>query len=323
MRYRLRFPHLSGRFGSNRPFVLLLIGVLCVVSFIPLWQRSLFFKKDRLTIVWATNPVWVSILNRDSSTVSLLRIPSETAITVPGGFGNLRIGVLWRLGAIEKKGGQILSSATQTFLGAPVNAWIGRGSEPIVLDSDGERIVRTLSGLLFPISIATKESPLLTNLSFLDRLAVWWFLSRLRLSDVVYVDLASEKVVVPTLLADDSHAQIGDPDLVDKVSQRLFWEPMFKLHPITIRILNGSGIDGAGYAVARLLSAIGVNVIGVNTSSTITGGTCILTASSSQLKTPTLLRIKELYGCLAQPAEKGEKDVQLTIGKEVKIGGFL
>lgn len=298
-------------------------GCVCVCFVVVLFIFShsrpvLFFHNERFTIVWPTNPVWVTSINRQNGSVSLVRIPSDTYVIVPAGFGSFRIGVLWKLGMIEKLGGKILAAATQTFLGVPVDGWIGVKGETPTVDGSSAEVIHTLTSMVWPWNIKYSTQ---TNIRPIDRILLWFFLSGRTVGHIISVDLSKENVVIPTILADGTAAEIGDPELVDKVTQRLFNETAFQTESLVVRIYNGSGVAGAGHEVARLLTNIGVNVVGVG--NTDERDTCQFDVPKQYMEKNIVRRISSLYPCSLNPKTDEGKEAQLYLGKNIRVGGFL
>lgn len=267
-------------------------------------------------MVWATNPVWVTTIDIQNGTVGLLRIPSEGFVSVPGGFGSYRIGVLWRLGMIEKKSGSILASSVQSFFGAPVDGWVGKGKESVRMSATGVDAIHQLSD-----QFLDPRQSIVTNISTLDRFLLWWQFRNVTPANTIVIDLEKEQVFTPELLEDETRALRADVTLVDKISEKIFREEQLSAEPLVYRIYNASSISGMGNTAARILSNSGLHVVGVGNSDE--KETCVLLLPQGQAKTKSIERVASLFQCSIQSGSLSGKEIQLYLGRKTKVGGFL
>ncbi len=307
--------------GHSRPMMIvpIIASIVLVVAFF-LFDPSFLLRKDRLTVVWATEPVWVTTIDSSDGSIVNIRIPSDAYVSAPYGLGQYRIGVLWRLGKIEKKSGAVLAGAVKTFLGAPVDGWIGKENDTPKIDESGLRLVEMLKQTFFTPRSFFQNSP--TNLSPLQRLYLWWHLGHARAASVVTVDLRSEQVFTPIGLADDTEAVIGDIALVDKVSQRLFRESSIEDNSIVFRVYNSSKAIGLGNNVARILTNIGLHVISVGNGEAKKA--CSISAPAKWMKDKSIMRVASLFHCTVDAhGANGNWEVGIYVGSDVADHDYL
>lgn len=236
----------------------------------------------------------------------MVRIPADSYVKLPQGKGEYRIGVLWRLGTIDKKGGEILQQTTENFMGVPIDSWVGFTQNAPALDGNGIDVANQMESNIFFRTKSTGQS--LTNLIWLDKLILWWKLRGIEASSIVVSDLEEEQVLTPIELADGSHALAANADLVDKVSHQLFWEDALRKEKVLMEVYNASDIAGRAYAAARLLNNMGVHVIGVSNSQPRKG--CMFQIQYNEENRKSVDRIASIFHCTIAAQE----DASNTVG---------
>ncbi len=293
-------------------FIGTLIGLVLVIAYssVYLAQSSISLWQERLTLAVASNPPLIVSFNKNSGEVSLISVPSETYLEVPGGFGWYRVGTLWHLGQIEKQNGRLLMLALRTFVGAPLDGWIGwQKDAPDFSSKKKDVIIHSLSQKIF--------SPAVSNLSVFDRWWLWFSLSHVRTEKIVAVDLGDKETMVKVSLPDQTKANMGDPQLVDKVTQTVLFEKIAQNERLPWRILNTTDTAGIGNKLARVLTNMGYNVAGVGNEVRERAG-CRLVVPPLSLKSPGVVRLSRAVNCPIFTSDTFSKDQegQLILGKE-------
>lgn len=284
--------------------------LILLLFFVPvLIFNPLFAKGERVTLIFASHPLWITTYLTDEQAVNLLRVPADVYMKVPGNYGSYRVGALWRLGEIEKKDGQILAATFSEFFAAPISTWIGFDSDVNIHES-GKDVIKRLSAKISPWEII--KGKVKSNLSISELFFLWWKLSRLSLNDISVVDLSTTQNFHSETLADGSRIWVGNADLVDKFSQRLFWEPSLRQEQLMFRIYNSSNTEGRAETAARLLANIGLHVVGVANSETIFG--CLLEIPNKS-KTKSINRVAEIFNCQIKENETLTNEAYLFLGK--------
>jgi hypothetical protein len=211
--------------------VIIPFAIIVFLSYLLFAGWQMVFS-ERITIVWNTDPVLILTYHRPTERVQLLSIPGQTYMMLPNNRGSYRISALWVLGELEKKKGAYLKDATQYFFGAPVMHWVGFQS-PMVLGTDDTpvKMLRQLTSYLAPVG---SKFRVFTSLNMAERLMLWWWLGHVRNPNVLAADLAQELVLTPTVLADGTEVMVANPQLVDKLSQKYFWENSVRSLPVFV-----------------------------------------------------------------------------------------
>jgi hypothetical protein len=125
------------RAGAAGGVILAGIGIILSVVFV---VPRLFSTKEsgqRITFVIATSPMSLWSCDHDITECIVLNIPSEMAVDAVHGYGVYSLEALWKLGAMDKQSGSVLSESIGDALGVPVQYYIGEKQEniPVVTDA--------------------------------------------------------------------------------------------------------------------------------------------------------------------------------------------
>lgn len=302
----------SKRRRKLKSVLIIIVSLLIVASLIFTAGRSPFIWQERISLVWVTDPVWVTTYHSKTGILGLIRIPSQTYVDVPKGFGRYKIGVLWKLGRIENKQSNILAAAVQRYLAVPIDGWVEIDRQPPSLDGKPEEVFnKLLSSLALHLKDNTSFS---TTITFLDRIIIWLIMKKVKPADIVYVDLAKEQVMTKAKLADGSVVEVGSPELIDKISSRLFWEEQMRQSPLVFRVYNGSNIKGYANQVARILTNMGLHVVGITNTSP--RNNCQLETPQDKVKDNSVKRIKTLFDCQVIGDSRLKQESLLYLGGE-------
>ncbi|MBI4999505.1 LytR C-terminal domain-containing protein [Candidatus Gottesmanbacteria bacterium] len=316
--------------------LLSLLFLVFLAGFLVLKEaRSSSLAKDgRTTIVLATEPVLV-VSFESGEDLTILSIPEKTYIEVLRGFGSYRIGAVWGLGEIEKKGGELLAETSQEFLGVPVDGWIGlkngkwqSAQKRVPAESangkiDKEQVINlknkfTSWGILIrPRELLNFSQNLKTNLTIFDLARIWWWVKTIRFDKIHFLDLGQTEAISSLILADGSTALTADFSLLDTTYQGLFKDKRIAGEHISIEVLNGTDKQGLGQRITRLITNLGGSVISVGNSPQKTGQ-CQIRGETGILKTLTARRLGQIFDCkmLVEKPLGSRSDLQLIIGED-------
>ena len=162
----------------------------------------------------ADQPVLIAAFNPEEKSLNVLLIPPRTFIETIHGYGPYRVESIYRLGELNKKGGELFQGSLQEYLGIPVDAFA------------------SISNFEFPISNETKNSlsELLvgllksgkTNLTKWDVIRLWWSLRNIRQDKVNLVDLGQTSASQEVDLLDGTKANKIDTERLESIMSQFF-----------------------------------------------------------------------------------------------------
>lgn len=219
--------------------------------------------KDEINVVINTNPILLVNLEPATNTLSLLTIPSDTYIEVPGGYGSYRAGSLYQLDEMENKNGELFMESISQFAGVPVDGWIGikDGETKVLTDQDIKNEVSRIASLKTAINAIQffkwRDKNLNSNFSFIDFAVAWWELRKVRPDKITLKNLADGDVLSELILPDGSKAQTADLLRLDAIVQSLFLDEKMRDENYKIEVRNGTDVPGIGAKVGRMVQNSG------------------------------------------------------------------
>lgn len=194
-----------------------------------------------LNIVAGTNPISLISYSPEEKKVTILTIPDNTLIDVPGGFGR------WQARAIYELGGEsLVKTSISQFLGIPVD---GFSSENLVDHFRGN--------LVSGIEILSK---LKTDFTPLELIRLKASLLGVRFDKIHQVNLEKHSILEREKLADGTEIFIADPIRLDSIMVDLA-DPKIKREHLSIAVFNATDKPLLAASAKRLITNMGGNVI--------------------------------------------------------------
>ena len=107
-------------------FLILLIGMGWKVY--TSISKSVWDGENQFNIAINSQPVLVVSFNPAEKSLNVLVIPDGTFIETIHGYGPYRVESIYRLGELNKNGGELLSGSLQEYLGVPIDAYASMGN---------------------------------------------------------------------------------------------------------------------------------------------------------------------------------------------------
>lgn len=209
--------------------------------------------KFNLNLVVRTKGISLLSFNPKEGKISIINIPDETFLEVPGGFGSWQLGSIFDLGESQKKGEghKFLLSSLTSFLAVPIDGFLDFSQ-----NKETDEIVSILRSN--PVSGISLLSRVKTNLTPLElirlKLGIWG----VRFDKIKEINLAD--VLEKSKLPDEQEVFMADPARVDSVLADLV-DPTLTSEHISIAIFNATDVAGLAQKWARVITNLGCNVI--------------------------------------------------------------
>lgn len=300
------------------PVFFLLLGGL-------IWKIAGEFRSSKLgkfqrynTVISSDSSNRVNLLsiNIVEETAVLIIIPHNVYLDVPPNYGKYRLGSVWDLGELDKKGGRLLSETIQDFAAVPVDGFI-RLSTPITNDYQ-DNILRGI--LNWKLLEDMAKGKIKTNLSVFDIGRLILKGVSLRFDKIKIYDLEKMGILDELILADGSKTEIIDDEKLDYYTKDEFRENDIVLENLKSEVLNASGQLGLGAKTARILTNLGIDVLTVGNFDGQPDSIdfskrekCVIKTSRESIKKITTLRVKQAFGCNTQEGENERVDFSLII----------
>jgi len=263
-------------FNLNQPFSL--DGSATLSSFDPGYAvKSQWSGQGVVNILFKAQEISLISLDVTSKKVTILKIPEDTSIEVPLGFGKWPIRSIYGLGEAEnpKIGARLLEEAVSSAFGVPVDGYL---IFPSTFASSAEETVINIrqNPLAFDKLLQAK-----TDLSFVELMKFWLATKSVRTDKVKVLDLGDSQLTDWVTLADGSKVLNLDKSKLDQFIQNNFSDQKVADEGLSIGIFNATNHPGLAEKAARVISNVGGRVVSI--------------ANSSEKLTKTIVSPKKSY----------------------------
>ena len=234
--------------------------------------------------------------NPKEQKIIIIKIPDETYLDVPQGFGK------WQLRAVYDLGqSQLLKNTLAGFFGLPVDGFVETNQLADFLQKN-------------PFSFLSLLPSLKTDLTLWELMRLKIGLTKVRFDKIIEIDLV--KVLDKTSLPDGSSVLTADPVKLDGILS--LSEPSFVSEQKSIAVFNATDHPQLAQKANRLISNLGGHVIIVSNSkirlkTTVTYGE----------KSATLTRLQQIFGAdgkinpeQLEGIESSRAEINLFLGED-------
>lgn len=258
------------------------------------WQLDVIKKSFRwdgsYNINVAVRGASVSLFsfNPAQKKITIIKLPDQTYLDVPGGFGKWQIRSVYDLGQSNKiGGGELLERTLTSFFGVPVEGFIQlKGT---FAQKEAEDFIYWIRQNPMNIFLANKYTK--SDLSFLELTHLNLKLFQVRFDKVNSINLEVLSVLDKSSLPDQTEVLIGDPVRLDSVLVSLADETIKTEHK-TVAVFNATDRPLIAQKAARIITNLGGNVIQISNTSLKQDKTRIRGEQSQTLK-----RLTQIFGC--------------------------
>lgn len=301
-------------------FLVMLIGGIIFKSTI--WNGS-----RRFTIVIDGDPLYLFSIEPVTNTAAIVIIPSNTILDVPFDYNGYQAKAIYSLGKMDAKrsGGKLLTKSIENTFGILTEGYIAaKGDRKYSLPINPEDIFQLKKKYFSMISLVptffmiyTGEN-IMTNLSFLDLIRLWFSIHNLRSDQISIIIPDKNNIVKNEKLPDESEVKILDKDLFDLSLQSNFQDQRVRMQNIAIEIVNATGKQNIANQFGRMLTHLGANVVTKSSSDSIKELKCrIIIFNNHILSSIIISRLLDTYKCsVEETKEEGVADVKIILGEE-------
>ncbi len=226
--------------------------------------------------------------NPVSKKITVIKIPNQTYLDVPGGFGKWQIRSVYDLGQSNKiGGGELLERTLTSFFGVPVEGFIQLKGD--FAEKEAEDFIYWIRQNPMNIFFALKDTN--SDLSLLEMTRLNLKLFQVRFDKVNSINLEALLILNKSSLPDQTEVLIGDPVRIDSISQTLVDENVLKEHK-TVAVFNATDHALIAQKAARIITNLGGNVIQISNTSLKQDKTRIWGEKSQTLK-----RLTQIFSC--------------------------
>lgn len=216
---------------------------------------NLVIKSKSLSVV-SYNPV--------NNNLVIAKIPDDTYLNVPQGFGRWPARSVYALGQGENPpvGAKLLKNTISNTFGIPIDGFIGAGG--LSDQSDFADMAANLKQN--PLALFSLVGQSTTDLNLWEELRFFWGIRGVRFDRLTTIDLGKSSITESVLLPDSSRALAFDSVKLDKFIQDKFSETKLINEGLSVAILNSTNHPGLAEKAARVITNMGGRVILTNNS---------------------------------------------------------
>ena len=297
------------RIGLRYGPLLLIAAILTLtifVLYVAFTSRPGGFTRE--TIAYWGNGVTVWSWDRTDNTLIRIDIPLSANVAGSDGYGTYSLDSLWKLGIIEKRGGELFANSLERVLGIPVPWYIG--------SERGDGATGSQNGSL-PIRVRTIWSYMngqyVTNIPLRLFFAIAWRETLGMFRTVAVFDVAN-RAMSEQVQPDGTTIEIVDADRWDRMMTNAFENEEIRKEAFGVAIYNTTKEQDLGNRIARLLGHVGVHVVTVGNDEAIPQR-CTVTASKERKASRTVRTILSIFDCeFRDSGEEASADITVRFG---------
>jgi hypothetical protein len=212
--------------------------------------------KTTLHLVIKSNDVSVLSFDPQDKNLSLVNIPADIYVEVPGGYGKWQVRAIYEVGQAEKQpiGAKLLTDSMSTLLGLPMNGII-----ELKIEQTPQEFLKSLRQS--PFAFLSYLNAVNSSLTSVELINFATQVSRLRADKINHLDLSNFNLLTPKILSDGSKVLIAEPQLLDNFIIDKLSESRLREEQIPVAVFNGTQSPGVAFKVARMITNMGGNVI--------------------------------------------------------------
>lgn len=277
------------------------LTILILILGFVIWQKSQL-PWTRMNFVFIDQSLAVVSLEPQKN-LTILEMPNNLYLEVPGGFGNYHLGSVYELGQLEGRGGELLKATLQDYLAVPMDGYIKMSN------------VKCRMSNCFLLTLFRKAK---TDLPFWQLIRIWWEAKELRSDKVKTVNLQEANVLTLDSLPDGSQVFKTKFLPLDKLVGKYFSDRSFVKERIKIEVLNATGELGLAKAVARMITNLGGEVISVSNAENTQEKSSMKCHGASIKNSYTVHKLESILKTATQVGEMGgsRADVLILVGED-------
>jgi len=216
------------------------LGGLFIFFIFLLVLAAVLWKKAKLSVWDGKSTFSVVFLEKDEAMIISyqpeekrwleLKLPLNTLVKVPFGYGEYQLKNVYDLGELDRKGGELLRRTMQETMGLWIQGWV------------------------------IKEEDRDTNLSWLDQWRLW-LVKKWRTDKKIEYELEFESAFIKEKLNDNTDVFKIEQGRLDELINQEFFDSEIIGERLTIAIVNNTEVDDVARIAGRLASNLGGEVV--------------------------------------------------------------
>lgn len=280
-------------FGQASRIVPLLFQPLSLASFSKPYHWDGHFNINLVVRGKATS---VLVLDPKEKKVSFIKIPDDTYLEVPGGFGSWKLGAIFDLGEKESppQGAKFLKKSLGSVFGLPIDGYLR-----LDVRVEDWQFLQSIRGN--PLKFALSFRQIKTDLTPIELLRLIFSLSSIRFDKWQSFNLLDLELLEQTRLPNGDLAYLADPLKLDSFVANTLYDSQIRKEGVTVAVFNGTQSPGLAGKASRLITNLGGNVITSANTDKISQSVVI---SNELRNVNTLKRLRQIFAPACQDVRK-------------------
>lgn len=230
-----------------------------------------------MNMVFFSKGIFVVSLDPEKGGVIILKVPTETYLNLPHGFGRWKAGSIYDLGQQEEPpfGAVLLKDSATYALGIPIDGYIITKKQ-----HDPQDLILSIRKNLF--FAATMLGEIKTDFTPKELVYVYLNLAKVRPDRLRFLDLGQSQITKSILLPDGTRALALDQMRLDKFVTDKLEDAYLKDEGVSIGVFNSTSHPGLGEKAARMITNIGGRVIFVANAKTHFNQSIVVTTDANE-----------------------------------------
>ena len=254
--------------------------------------------------------------------VTVIKVPDDTQIDLPKGYGNYPASSIYDLGQAERPpvGPSLMKASFAHLFGLPVDGFV------LVAENEKFKTVEEIVASLrkSPISALSLVKNIKTDLSPNEGLRILSVITSLREDKLKIVDIGQTSITESKLLPDTTRVLGVDTIHLDLFVRQRMKDPVLLNEEASVAVFNATDHPGLAQEASRILTNMGVNVINVSNTPTLKESSQVV-VTSQELKEKTRVRVAQLFApkCITQKCESSDDkvvnsraDITIVLGED-------
>lgn len=219
-----------------------------------LQENFLWEQNGSINLIIMSNYISILHLSPGEGRVFLLKIPAETYLEVPGGYGSWRADAIYNLGEAETtlKGVNLLKSSVASFLGLPIDGFMQ--IEGRLKQVPHDTVIKKVKNPVFVFELIRRAK---SDLSPALLAKIFWEMSKTRFDKIEILDSLALGFFERKKLSDGTEVLVPDPYKIDPFVEDNLSNASFRTEQLTISVFNATQTTGLAKKAARVITNLG------------------------------------------------------------------
>jgi hypothetical protein len=281
-------------------FLLFLLFFLIIIFGLYLFDNKHCSGNLKISMVSPDNSgnIIVSTFNKKEKEITLIKIPQNTQLEASRQLGSWKAKSLWQLGVNEKYNGLLLQETVTKNFHFPVSIWADEKASGFVSGN----FIKLIKATLFPYK---------SNLSFGDRLSLFFISFGIQNEKISSYDLSELSILKKTKLTDGEEGYILSKDVPINIMSS-FSESISSDFGYMVQIVNATGSRSVAENIGKTIESMGFKITSIKEESSNNDTDCLIYGKDKEV----VKKMSLIYSCTPEINNNNDFDVVIKLGSK-------